>query len=93
MLCMLKNSNFLNLFEILLQRGDLQSRVRLAQEANRLFREETIWQWFIQLCCAIKHVHDRKILHRDIKTANIFLRFVSVKNTEHRIAGRNYIFQ
>jgi hypothetical protein len=44
-------------------------------EHKRLFREETIWQWFTQLCCAIKHVHDRKILHRDIKSANIFLRF------------------
>ena len=28
---------------------------------------------FLQLCCSIKHIHDRKILHRDIKTANIFL--------------------
>jgi serine/threonine protein kinase len=58
-----------------LQRGDLQSRIKMAVEHKRLFREETIWQWFTQLCCAIKHVHDRKILHRDIKSANIFLRF------------------
>ena len=26
-----------------------------------------------QLCLAMKHVHDRKILHRDIKSQNIFL--------------------
>ena len=25
------------------------------------------------MCLAIKHCHDRKILHRDLKTANIFL--------------------
>ena len=25
------------------------------------------------MCLAIKHVHDRKILHRDLKSQNIFL--------------------
>ena len=29
--------------------------------------------WFTQLCLAIKHVHDRKIIHRDLKSQNIFL--------------------
>lgn len=29
--------------------------------------------YFVQICLAIKHVHDRKILHRDLKTQNIFL--------------------
>ena len=28
---------------------------------------------FVQICLAMKHVHDRKVLHRDIKTQNIFL--------------------
>lgn len=29
--------------------------------------------WFTQMCLAMKHVHDRKIIHRDIKGQNIFL--------------------
>ena len=29
--------------------------------------------WFVQICLGLKHVHDRKILHRDIKTQNIFI--------------------
>ena len=27
-----------------------------------------IMDWFVQICLAVKHVHDRKILHRDIKS-------------------------
>ena len=29
--------------------------------------------WFVQICLALKHIHDRKVLHRDIKSQNIFL--------------------
>ncbi|CAJ1355747.1 unnamed protein product [Effrenium voratum] len=36
-------------------------------------REAQILEWFVQTCFALKHVHDRKVLHRDLKTQNIFL--------------------
>lgn len=36
-------------------------------------RESQILDWFVQICLALKYVHDRKILHRDLKTQNIFL--------------------
>ena len=29
--------------------------------------------WFTQICLGMKHIHDRKILHRDLKTQNIFM--------------------
>ena len=29
--------------------------------------------WFTQMILALKHVHDRRILHRDLKCGNIFL--------------------
>ena len=32
-----------------------------------------VLNWFVQISLGLKHVHDRKILHRDIKTQNIFL--------------------
>lgn len=36
-------------------------------------QEEQILDWFTQICLGLKHVHDRKILHRDLKAQNIFL--------------------
>ena len=35
--------------------------------------EDDIWKIFIQLVKGIKALHDLKILHRDIKSANVFL--------------------
>ena len=32
-----------------------------------------IFQWFVQVCMALEYVHGRKVIHRDIKTQNIFL--------------------
>lgn len=41
--------------------------------AKDYFSEDQILYWFTQICLALKHCHDRKILHRDIKAQNIFL--------------------
>ncbi|XP_040189072.1 serine/threonine-protein kinase Nek1 isoform X7 [Rana temporaria] len=51
--------------------GDMFQRINT--QKGILFSEDQILDWFVQLCLALKHVHDRKILHRDIKSQNIFL--------------------
>lgn len=51
--------------------GDLFKKIN--NQRGTLFPEEQILDWFVQICLALKHVHDRKILHRDIKSQNIFL--------------------
>jgi len=52
-------------------RGDLYTLLK-AQKGQYL-PEETVIDYFVQICLGVKHMHDRKILHRDLKTSNIFL--------------------
>ena len=53
--------------------GDLAQRIE-AQAAGRTpFPEAQVLDWFVQLCLALKHAHDRKVLHRDLKPQNVFL--------------------
>uniref|UniRef100_UPI00398E9B1C serine/threonine-protein kinase Nek5-like isoform X2 n=1 Tax=Pristiophorus japonicus TaxID=55135 RepID=UPI00398E9B1C len=66
--------------------GDLMHRVNL--QHGVWFEEEQVLDWFVQICLGLKHIHDRKILHRDIKTQNIFLcnKGVTVKLGDFGIA-------
>lgn len=34
---------------------------------------QRVVDWFMQMTAALKHLHDQKILHRDLKSQNIFL--------------------
>lgn len=45
----------------------------LISERRRFLPEETIIDLFTQVCLAVKYLHDRKILHRNIKPTNIFI--------------------
>ena len=51
--------------------GDLAKLI--TDQKGRYFKESQILDWFTQIALGMKHVHDRKILHRDIKTQNVFL--------------------
>lgn len=50
--------------------GDLANKI---EKANDYFAEQEVLDMFTQICLAIKHIHDRKIVHRDLKCQNIFL--------------------
>lgn len=47
--------------------------IKTQRETGGFFSEDLILNWFTQICLAIKHIHDRKIVHRDLKSQNIFL--------------------
>ncbi|XP_040589463.1 serine/threonine-protein kinase Nek5 isoform X3 [Mesocricetus auratus] len=51
--------------------GDLMQRIR--RQRGVLFSEDQILCWFVQISLGLKYIHDSKILHRDIKSQNIFL--------------------
>lgn len=55
------------------ERGDLYNLIRQRRQRGGAFDEATVMRWFTQTALAIKHMHDRFILHRDLKTQNIFL--------------------
>ncbi|KFZ46818.1 Serine/threonine-protein kinase Nek5, partial [Antrostomus carolinensis] len=51
--------------------GDLMKRINV--QHGVLFDEDQILSWFVQISLGLKHIHDKKILHRDVKAQNIFL--------------------
>ena len=48
--------------------GDLANLLK--EQGTRHLPEDQVLDYFVQLCLAMKHVHDRKVLHRDIKSQN-----------------------
>ena len=52
--------------------GDMYTKIK--NQNKKSFDEEMIWQWFVQMGLAIYYLHEQKILHRDMKTQNLFLK-------------------
>ncbi|KAF4743783.1 hypothetical protein FOZ63_005987, partial [Perkinsus olseni] len=53
--------------------GDLRTAVKQKQKAGGHFSERHVMTWFSQCAQALEYIHSRKILHRDLKTSNVFL--------------------
>ena len=72
--------------------GDLYTKIN--KQRGRLLPENVILTYFVQICRAVQYIHERKILHRDIKTQNIFLagHSVSVSFSLMRIYYYEYSF-
>ena len=54
--------------------GDLNDFIIKKKEENKLIEEDLIWNIFIKITIGLSHIHKMKILHRDLKTMNIFLK-------------------
>ena len=53
--------------------GDLHSKIEKMKKEGGCFKEPIIWSYAIQMIEGLKALHDMKIMHRDLKSANIFL--------------------
>ncbi|AYU83504.1 serine/threonine protein kinase, putative [Leishmania donovani] len=53
--------------------GDLRQEIKNRSKTNRPFAEHEAGLIFIQVLLAVHHVHSKRMIHRDIKSANILL--------------------
>ncbi|OPL33352.1 serine nek11 threonine-protein kinase, partial [Mytilus galloprovincialis] len=59
--------------------GDLDAKINELAKSKKSLEEKTILDWFVQLVLAVHYMHTRRILHRDLKSRNIFLKGNMVK--------------
>ena len=54
--------------------GDLHQSIQRQREIEKFYFTETqVRNWFVQICFALQYLHKKNILHRDLKTQNIFI--------------------
>lgn len=53
--------------------GDLYNKIIHHKKMQTCFEESEIWDCFIQLTRGLQVLHNLSILHRDLKSANVFL--------------------
>jgi NIMA (never in mitosis gene a)-related kinase len=53
--------------------GSLDQKIRLYQNRGQKFETEEILRYMAQITLGVMAMHSKNILHRDIKTQNIFI--------------------
>jgi len=80
----LDQDQFLNIVMVHCEGGDMYNKIRNCKGKN--FPESQVLDWFAQMALALYYLHDKKILHRDLKTQNIFLKHGRVRLGDFGIA-------
>lgn len=53
--------------------GDLLQQINRCKQERAYLREADVWRYLDGMCQGLKALHDLRILHRDLKCANVFL--------------------
>jgi NIMA (never in mitosis gene a)-related kinase len=53
--------------------GDLSQHIKQRAKHEKQFQEHEVIDLFVQIVMALHYVHSKRILHRDLKTQNIFV--------------------
>ncbi|CAF3287952.1 unnamed protein product [Rotaria socialis] len=67
------NDGCLNIVMAYCEGGDLYTKLKEKKAKKESLAEDQLIEWFIQICMALQYIHEKNILHRDLKTQNIFL--------------------
>lgn len=59
--------------------GDLDNKINEFKKLKKPPDENLVMDWFVQLVLAVHYMHTRRVLHRDLKTRNIFLKKNMIK--------------
>ncbi|KAL7066797.1 protein kinase domain-containing protein [Cryptosporidium serpentis] len=79
-------AGLLNIVMEYAERGDLFRRINAQKQLKRGFLERQIVRWLTQALLGLAHLHSRKILHRDIKSQNMFISYYGLKIGDFGIA-------
>ena len=67
------NNKFLCIVMEYADKGDLFQKINYLKKKKLKFQEIDVWKIFLQMTRGLKSLHDLKIIHRDLKSENIFL--------------------
>ena len=65
--------NYYNIVTNFCEGGDIYKKIQDHKQKNEYFSEEQILNWMIQLLLGLSYIHNKGIIHRDIKPQNIFI--------------------
>ena len=66
-------NDILNVITEYAENGDLNNELLKHKEQNKYFDENQLLNWLMQICLSLQYIHEKRMVHSDIKPSNIFI--------------------